>query len=176
MKTGWGFTGCLSAFKLELKLLSVCRNRAGEKGLSCTHGCQNSWVSSNVYFSFQKLLLIKGLGGQKGKRSRGKEERSAATVTVQPMICIVWVIRWQTTFILRIDIVFCSSASESDINQLFNSGKPLCCCSHFQKACFCAFGLVDLLNTNSPALGSKGCFYTQLIASKILSIFKNCQS
>lgn len=182
MKTGWSFTGCLSASKLELQLLSVWRSRVGGKGLSCTHGCQNSWASSSVYFSFQKLFLIKGLGGAKGKGSTGKKERKREqTITVKSVICIIWGIRWYTIFILRVDTAFCIWASEPDVIQLFNSGMSLCIFfsfffSDFKKTCLCAFELVDLLNTNGLALKNKGYFLSQLIVNKIVSILKKKKS
>lgn len=62
------------------------------------------------------------------------------------MICIIWVIRWQIIFIVSEEIVFRIRASESDITQSFNSGMPLCRSPASKKTCFCAFGLVVLLN------------------------------
>lgn len=65
---------------------------------------------------------------------------------VKFMICIIWVIRWQIIFTASEEIVFRIWASESDITQSFNSGMPLCRSPTSKKTCFCAFGLVNLLN------------------------------
>lgn len=146
MKTGWSFTGCLSASKLELQLLSVWRNRAGGRGLSCTHGCQNSWVPSSIYFSFQNLFFIKGLeggGGTKRKTLRGTKEKDSS-LTAKSIICIMWVMRWWTTVsrfcLLRLRLS----------RTLFSCLTVGCPCAIFlilKGLAFAPFRLVDLLNT-----------------------------